>query len=57
MKGSVETPDEIIERVKKVTAKDIQKLAREIFVDKGLNMALIGRFKDGETFKKYFTLS
>jgi predicted Zn-dependent peptidase len=57
VKGKVESPDEIIKKVKKVTAKDIQKLAREIFVDKGLNMAIIGRFKDGEAFKKYFTLS
>ena len=56
LKGKVESPDELIEKVRAVTAADVGKLAKEIFVDKGLNMALIGRFKDSEPFKKYFTV-
>jgi hypothetical protein len=31
--------------VNAVTATDIRKLSREIFVDKGLNLALVGRAK------------
>ena len=56
IKGSVQSPDDLIAKVREVTAADVQKLAREIFVNKGMNMALIGRYKDSETFKKYFTV-
>jgi len=54
LKHKLESPDEIIAKVNVVTATDVQKLAREIFVDKGLNMAIVGRFKDGAPFKEYF---
>jgi predicted Zn-dependent peptidase len=54
VKGKAESPSEFIKKIRKVTAKDVQKLAKEIFVDKGLNMAIVGRFKDPEPFKKYF---
>jgi predicted Zn-dependent peptidase len=54
LKKKIELPDELIAKVNKVTAEDIRKLAREIFVNRGLNMALIGRYKDGEAFKPYF---
>ena len=56
LKGKVSSPDEIMAKIRKVTAKDVQNLAKEIMVDKGLNMALIGRYKDSEPFKKYFTM-
>jgi len=54
LKHKLESPDEIIAKVNVVTATDVQKLAREIFVDKGLNMAIVGRFKDSVPFKEYF---
>jgi predicted Zn-dependent peptidase len=38
--------------IRKVTAKDIQKIAREIFVNEKLNLALIGPFKDSKKFVK-----
>ncbi|MEI6396692.1 MAG: pitrilysin family protein [Candidatus Taylorbacteria bacterium] len=56
IRGSVESPDELIAKVRAVTVKDVQKLAREIFVNKGMNMALIGRYKDSESFRKYFSV-
>ncbi len=56
LKGSVQTPDELMAKIREVTADDITKLAKEIFVDEGLNMAIVGRYKDSETFKKYFTV-
>lgn len=57
MKKRIDLPAKIIEEINKVTAKDIQDLAKEIFVDPGLNLALIGKFKDSEEFRKYFTLA
>jgi len=45
LKGKVESPEELLAKVRAVTAKDVQDLARDIFVDKGLNLALVGRTK------------
>lgn len=54
LKHLIETPDELIKKVGAVTAADVQKLAQDIFVNNGLNMAVVGRFKDGSGFKDYF---
>lgn len=55
MKKNVELPEAITAKINAVTAADVQKLAQEIFVNAGLNMAIVGRFKDVEVFKEYFT--
>ncbi|MEK7609822.1 MAG: pitrilysin family protein [Patescibacteria group bacterium] len=55
LKKKIELPEEIIKKVEKVTVKDVRKLAREIFINGGLNMAVVGKFKDGEGFKSYFS--
>jgi predicted Zn-dependent peptidase len=56
LKKKIESPDEIIAKIQKVTSEDLMKLAQEVLVEKGLNMALIGRYKDPEAFKPYFKL-
>jgi predicted Zn-dependent peptidase len=56
LKKEIESPEEIIKKIQKITAADVRKLAREIFVNKSLNMALIGRFKNKSSFKPYFKL-
>jgi len=55
MKHIVDSPEELIAKVHAVTAEDIQKLAQEVFVNKGMNLALIGKSKEEEV-KKYFRL-
>ncbi len=45
-------PAEVAEKIRKVTAKDIQKISKEIFQNKKLNMALIGPFKHKAEFVK-----
>jgi len=40
------TPDELAEKMQQVTAVDIQSLAKDIFTNKGLNMAIVGNIKD-----------
>lgn len=44
------TPEQWAENIKKVTAKDIQKVAREIFRNNKLNLAIVGPFKDKSHF-------
>jgi predicted Zn-dependent peptidase len=56
LKHSLESPEELTAKVRAVTASDVQKLAKEIFVDSGLNMAIVGKFKDSTEFKPYFKL-
>jgi predicted Zn-dependent peptidase len=56
IKGKIETLENSITKINTVTASEIQKLAREIFVDAHLNMALIGKMKDDSQFTPYFTL-
>ncbi len=54
LKQEIDTPEEFMKKVSLVTAADVRKLAREIFVNSGLNLAIIGKFKDAEVFKPYF---
>jgi len=46
----IKTPEEIKTKIESVTAEEILFLAREIFVDKGLNLAIVSKFKN----KGYF---
>ncbi|MBP7804914.1 MAG: insulinase family protein [Candidatus Pacebacteria bacterium] len=50
LRKKIRTPEEFEARVRAVTAGDIQKVAKEIFVSKHLNLALIGPFKDAKPF-------
>jgi predicted Zn-dependent peptidase len=51
MNEKIKTPEEIKKKIESVTAKQVQKLAREIFVDKSLNLAIVGRFEDKKEFE------
>ena len=51
LKHTVQNPADLIAKIQTVTAAQVQKLAQEIFVDAGLNMAAVGKYKDGEIFK------
>jgi len=46
------TPGEYLKKIKAVTAKDLQKLAKQLFVDKNLNLALIADLKNEAELKK-----
>ena len=50
LRHAIESPEEHLAKIRAVTAADVQKLAHEVFVDSGLNLALIGRSKP-ETLK------
>lgn len=51
VRGEIKTPDQLANDLKKVTAEDISRVAKEIFVTKHLNLAMIGKFKDEGEFK------
>jgi predicted Zn-dependent peptidase len=44
--------EDIFKKIDKVTAKDVQDVAKEIFVPEKLNLAIIGKFKNQDNFRK-----
>jgi len=50
LRKPLKTPEQIAEEIEKVTALEIQNLARQIFTPQNLNLALIGPFKDDKQF-------
>ncbi len=55
--GKIETPEQKLKRIEKVTAADIRRVAKEIFQPKRMASALIGPFESKDKVKKLFTLS
>ncbi len=51
LKHTIQNPVDLIAKIQAVTADQIQKLAKEVFIDAGLNMAAVGKYKDSEIFK------
>jgi len=49
--GEIRTPEEVMEKIEKVTAKDVKELAEELFQTNKLSLALIGPYSDPEPFK------
>jgi predicted Zn-dependent peptidase len=49
-------PEKVIEKIKAVTAAEIQAVAKAIIKNKGLNLAIIGPYKDKKQFQKILTL-
>lgn len=52
MREEIKTPKEAEKEIEKVTAGDIQKLAKHIFVEKNMNLAIVGALKDEGALKK-----
>lgn len=44
------TPDDVVAKIEKITAKEIQKVAKEILKSDGVNLAMVGPFKDEKEF-------
>lgn len=52
LSDKLETPTELAEKIQKVTSEEIQKLSKEIFVDHGLNLAIVGNIRDQGVLEK-----
>lgn len=46
------TPKDIEKEIRKVTARQVRDVAKEIFKNKSLNLAIIGDIKDKKTLAK-----
>ncbi|MDO8183719.1 MAG: pitrilysin family protein [bacterium] len=52
LKGEFDSPAEIERKIKAVTARDLKRLANELFKPERLNLAVIGPFKEDKAFVK-----
>jgi predicted Zn-dependent peptidase len=50
LEGRVAEPEEVLEGIEAVTAADVRRLAAQVIVDDGLNLALVGPFDDEQRF-------
>jgi len=52
LKNEILSIEEIFKKIDKIRAKDIMRVAKDIFKDEKLNLAIIGPFEDNKQFKK-----
>lgn len=52
LKGKMETPKEIEMKIRKISAKDIKRVANDVFKKENLNLAIIGDVKSSKNFEK-----
>ena len=55
-KKKIMSPEEIVKKIKAVKASEVQAVAKEIFTNNKLNLAVIGPFKDSSEFEKELSL-
>lgn len=53
----IDNPEEIIAKIESVDMEQVVNVARTYFVNKGLNLAVIGDFEDGQRFEKLLQYS
>jgi predicted Zn-dependent peptidase len=56
LEKKIDTPEEVIEKINKVSLEEVQDVAKRYFVNKGLNLAAIGNFPNGQRFEKMLEL-
>lgn len=57
LEDKIRTPGEIIKRIEKVSLVDLKRVAKKIFASQGLNLAVIGPYKDEDKFKKILDIN
>ncbi len=52
LRNKIKTPKEMEKEIEKISASQIAKVAKSIIKNEGLNMAIVGKYKDEERFRK-----
>jgi predicted Zn-dependent peptidase len=52
LEGQTPDPEEILAQIDKVTVEEVQRVARDVIEQRGMNLAVIGPFDDAERFEK-----
>ncbi len=56
LEDHIENPSDVITEIDKVTKEDIEAVGKEFFIEKTLNLALIGNFEDGQKLEALLKL-
>ncbi len=56
LREEIKSPKEMEKEIEKITASDIQKVAKEIIQNKRLNLAIVGKYQDEERFRKILSV-
>ncbi len=56
LRGKILSPDQYIEKINKISAKDIKRVANELFNEKKLNLAIIGDCENEKEYKNLLKL-
>ncbi|OHA89802.1 MAG: hypothetical protein A3C70_00920 [Candidatus Zambryskibacteria bacterium RIFCSPHIGHO2_02_FULL_43_14] len=54
--GKLKKPQELEKEIRKVTAKDVMRVAKDVFKDEKLNLAIVGDVPNHKTIKKILSL-
>lgn len=57
LEKKIDNPNDIIAKIDRVSSEDVQKAAQKYFNNRGLNLAIIGNFPNGQEFKKLLKLT
>ncbi|MCL4387467.1 insulinase family protein, partial [Patescibacteria group bacterium] len=52
LENNIEKLDEVLKKIDKTTAAQINEVAKKYFVSNGMNLAVIGNFEDGRKFEQ-----
>jgi predicted Zn-dependent peptidase len=55
LEGEIEDPDELLRQLDAVTVEDVQRVAKDLFEEKRLYLALVGPFDDPTRFESLLT--
>ncbi len=56
LEKKIETSEELIEKINKVSLKDVEEAAQKYFKNESLNLAIIGNFTNRQKFEKLLSL-
>jgi predicted Zn-dependent peptidase len=56
LEKEIDTPEEVVAKINKVTAGEVNDVAKRYFVNSRLNLAAIGNFPNGQKFEKLLRL-
>lgn len=57
LEKKIDNPEEVIGKINKVSADEVQRVAQKYFTNQRLNLAIIGDFPEGERFRRLLKLS
>ncbi len=56
LRRPIRKPEDVVAELRAVTSKDVQEIAKDIFTENKLNLAVVGPFHDSKKFSALLSL-